>query len=70
MTCPVMKLDEDDKANNTASAISVAYAILPRGILDDRLAANFSRSSLLPVAFVSPRDKGVSVTPMVTLIGA
>ena len=50
--------------NKTTSAISVAYAILPKGILDESCAASFSISSLLPLALVPPRESGVSVTPM------
>lgn len=46
-----------------ASAMSVAYAILPNGILEDSAEDSFFRSSALPVLLVAPLDSGVSVTP-------
>jgi hypothetical protein len=58
-----MKLDASDNMNKTTSAMSVAYAILPKGIRDASCAVNFSISSLFPLASVPPRASGVSVTP-------
>lgn len=63
-TWPVIKLAASDNMNKTTSAMSVAYAILPNGILDESCAESFSISSLLPLAFVPPRESGVSVTPL------